>query len=754
MKTLGLSAGLFLVLIYLTICGLAFAERTVVLTNQEAIHSIIISEKPERASIKMEEIKVDPIGFNPKDTRDTSIYYRLHPALAYDNAENLIQGFEYYPDLAPPSVLYWRGRIDDDSDWASTAYLDLYGSTYPTIDYWGSGTQFYGAYVAPFAFQNGGAFMLMSFPGPVNGGSWEGWWASYASQGWHSIKMIELAADDGAQSWNWGFMSAVASRDYPGYDLFDAPHIFYQTDALGYSMISYYSAADSCRTTSAAIDHVTSKTYAVYDRYDDTDEQYKLFIRQDYFANWDSTTTALEKSFTDPDQHIIYPVVAANNDNLVILAATYNESTPGDYDIICWYTDDGDLDHLTNSSYVAGSVDGENYPELDYVGGTTFVCTFIRDKILYGSQTDNGGADWSTPEPISETGHEVVEDYRSADIGENGVRVVYSYSLIGDDNVYLQMVRFDSIDYDGDGIYFYDDNCPLMSNTAQTDTDGDGCGDVCDNCPSLANPNQLDEDSDGVGDDCDNCPALANSLQTDTDGDEVGDECDNCPTVANVSQDDADGDTIGDECDNCPAAANLDQLDGDGDGMGDVCDLCTDSDGDGYGDPGYPGNTCTVDNCPDIYNDDQADGDGDGVGDVCDNCLSIANADQLDADDDGLGDPCDDCTDIDGDGYGDPEYPANTCPDDNCPRVANPDQTDSNFDGIGDACDYICGDADGSGAVNILDATYLINYLYRSGPPPTPLDEAGDMNGSGSINILDVTYLINYLYRGGPAPVC
>ncbi|MEW5925119.1 MAG: dockerin type I domain-containing protein [Candidatus Zixiibacteriota bacterium] len=65
---------------------------------------------------------------------------------------------------------------------------------------------------------------------------------------------------------------------------------------------------------------------------------------------------------------------------------------------------------------------------------------------------------------------------------------------------------------------------------------------------------------------------------------------------------------------------------------------------------------------------------------------------------------------------------------------------------------YFAGDPNGDHYVNILDCTYLIRYLYKSGPPPNPL-AAGDANGNGSINILDVTYLINFLYKGGPAPV-
>lgn len=60
--------------------------------------------------------------------------------------------------------------------------------------------------------------------------------------------------------------------------------------------------------------------------------------------------------------------------------------------------------------------------------------------------------------------------------------------------------------------------------------------------------------------------------------------------------------------------------DTDEDGIADPCDTCTDTDGDGFGDPGFSGNTCAEDNCPETANADQADGDADGLGDACDNC--------------------------------------------------------------------------------------------------------------------------------------
>ena len=63
---------------------------------------------------------------------------------------------------------------------------------------------------------------------------------------------------------------------------------------------------------------------------------------------------------------------------------------------------------------------------------------------------------------------------------------------------------------------------------------------------------------------------------------------------------------------------------------------------------------------------------------------------------------------------------------------------------------YRRGDANKDGNINALDITYLINFLYKSGPAPDPY--TGDVNNSGVINALDITYLINYLYKSGPPP--
>jgi len=62
-----------------------------------------------------------------------------------------------------------------------------------------------------------------------------------------------------------------------------------------------------------------------------------------------------------------------------------------------------------------------------------------------------------------------------------------------------------------------------------------------------------------------------------------------------------------------------------------------------------------------------------------------------------------------------------------------------------------CGDANGDGKHSVSDVIYIINYLFKGGPTPTPL-EVADVNRDGKVSVSDVVYLINYLFKGGLAP--
>jgi hypothetical protein len=63
------------------------------------------------------------------------------------------------------------------------------------------------------------------------------------------------------------------------------------------------------------------------------------------------------------------------------------------------------------------------------------------------------------------------------------------------------------------------------------------------------------------------------------------------------------------------------------------------------------------------------------------------------------------------------------------------------------------GDVNNSGAVEAGDIVYLIGYLYRGGPAPSPYS-VGDVNCDGVVSAGDIVYLLNYLFRGWPVPRC
>jgi hypothetical protein len=123
--------------------------------------------------------------------------------------------------------------------------------------------------------------------------------------------------------------------------------------------------------------------------------------------------------------------------------------------------------------------------------------------------------------------------------------------------------------------------------------------------------------------------------------------------------------------------------------------VCTDSDGDGYGDPDVPENICTDDNCPSLANPQQEDADGDGFGDVCDHCPMYA--------------------------------------------------TETNSD-------FVPGDVDEDMNVTSADAIYLVNCVFKGGPHPQPFFECGDADCSGAITSADIIGLVDYVFKGGSAP--
>ncbi len=64
---------------------------------------------------------------------------------------------------------------------------------------------------------------------------------------------------------------------------------------------------------------------------------------------------------------------------------------------------------------------------------------------------------------------------------------------------------------------------------------------------------------------------------------------------------------------------------------------------------------------------------------------------------------------------------------------------------------YSPGDANLDGSVDIGDAVYLINYIFKGGPAPEVPNWA-DVNADCAVNVGDAVYLVNYVFNSGPEP--
>lgn len=65
---------------------------------------------------------------------------------------------------------------------------------------------------------------------------------------------------------------------------------------------------------------------------------------------------------------------------------------------------------------------------------------------------------------------------------------------------------------------------------------------------------------------------------------------------------------------------------------------------------------------------------------------------------------------------------------------------------------FTTGDVNGDALINLSDAIYLLNYLFKGGPEPLPNLRSGDVNCDSVVNLSDVVYLLNFLFKNGPPP--
>jgi immune inhibitor A len=64
----------------------------------------------------------------------------------------------------------------------------------------------------------------------------------------------------------------------------------------------------------------------------------------------------------------------------------------------------------------------------------------------------------------------------------------------------------------------------------------------------------------------------------------------------------------------------------------------------------------------------------------------------------------------------------------------------------------LSGDTNGDGLTTAADVVIMVNFVFKSGPPPDPVAVA-DVNANCAVTSSDIIYLVNYVFKSGPAPL-
>jgi hypothetical protein len=68
-------------------------------------------------------------------------------------------------------------------------------------------------------------------------------------------------------------------------------------------------------------------------------------------------------------------------------------------------------------------------------------------------------------------------------------------------------------------------------------------------------------------------------------------------------------------------------------------------------------------------------------------------------------------------------------------------------------CCLVRGDAKHDNQIILVDdIVYLVDHLFKGGPPPPCLDEGDAKADNGLILVDDIVYLVDHLFKGGPPP--
>ena len=149
--------------------------------------------------------------------------------------------------------------------------------------------------------------------------------------------------------------------------------------------------------------------------------------------------------FATPHTGILEALVSNLKELELISVGTNNHlRIIGNYDIVCYHTNDGNIENLEKTIVVDTFVD-EMYPDVRSFDDDNFFSTFVKNNNIFGPLSYDGGLNWVEVDwQINENNGCVLEEYKTSDLCEGGVLAFWEESCGEDIDLSMGNTLFDN----------------------------------------------------------------------------------------------------------------------------------------------------------------------------------------------------------------------------------------------------------------------------------------------------------------------
>ncbi|MEM0467140.1 MAG: hypothetical protein QXX20_06045 [Candidatus Thermoplasmatota archaeon] len=325
----------------------------------------------------------------------------FHPAVAGNAQGRFFTCFEanlngdYYP---------WFLYSIDGSTWEEAGYFaESLGGSYPDIDSNDNG--FYATFAPPSGSSGEIWVVGGSDPSQPEGMVWD-----FGPHGIEDFRFNTIASyTRQGEDWNFGCVALTGYNNYQGANVPGTPFILYPYSSDG-GIISWLQAGGFIHSD-VALDEVTQMCYAVYDH----ETTFKLKVRKSNFGTWQNQgsyqvhPSVWSKDIGDGTTHLQNMSIEAYNNSVLVVAESAG-------DIICLYSTNGGTS-FSQSTVVTGA----QYPDIILTPDGNFVCSYVKENVLYTKITSDSGATWEDETKVAD--NEIQAEYRASNLGKGQTNV-------------------------------------------------------------------------------------------------------------------------------------------------------------------------------------------------------------------------------------------------------------------------------------------------------------------------------------------